>query len=302
MSPTSCSIVIVSYNTKPLTLACLDSVHRSAGVSIQTIVVDNASGDGSADAIAFSYPGVCLLRNRENVGFARAVNQGLDRATSPVVLLLNSDAILEERTVAKLVEVLEARPEIGAVGPWVVSPDGAPQHHCASREHSLPRQLLWHFRLTPGRPYLAEEIGPHGTRRTERLSGAALAVRRDVIDRVGVLDERFFLYFEDADWVLRIRRAGFLAGCVTEARVTHAMGASARANPLMRMMRSVHSVRSELAYFAKHHGPARTLLLRAGILVSSGLRAVSLDAFRALLGERYRLLADLRAIGTCLHP
>ncbi|HJS73373.1 MAG TPA: glycosyltransferase family 2 protein [Vicinamibacteria bacterium] len=299
----SCSIVIVSFNTRPLTLACLDSVHRSAGVSIQTIVVDNASEDGSADAIEGSHPGVRLLRNRENLGFARAVNQGLACATSSVVLLLNSDAILEEGTVSKLVEVLEAHSEIGAVGPWVVSPHGALQHHCASREHSLAGQLLWHFRLSPGKPYLAEEIGPHGTRRTERLSGAALAVRRNVIDRVGLLDERFFLYFEDADWVLRIRRAGFLAGCVTEARVTHAMGASARANPLMRLMRSVHSVRSELAYFEKHHGPWRTFLLRTGILVSSGLRAVSLDAIRALLpGERYRLVADLRAIGTCLHP
>jgi GT2 family glycosyltransferase len=299
----SCSVVIVSFNTRPLTLACLDAVHRSAGVSIQAIVVDNASEDGSADAIARSHPGVRLLRNVENLGFARAANQGLGCVTSPVILLLNSDAIVEEDAVAKLVEVLETRSEIGAVGPWVVSGDGTPQHHCASKEHSLQERLLWHFRLESPKPHLAEAIGPHGTRRTERLSGAALAVRRDVIDRVGLLDERFFLYFEDADWVLRIRRAGFLAGCVTESRVTHAMGASARATPLTQSMRSVHSVRSELAYFEKHYGRGRTLLLRAGILVSSGLRAVSLDAIRAFLpNERYRLLADLRAMGICLHP
>jgi N-acetylglucosaminyl-diphospho-decaprenol L-rhamnosyltransferase len=296
----NCSVVIVSFNTKSLTLACLDSVmNRSAGVSIQAIVVDNASEDGSADAVEGVYPGVLVLRNRENLGFARAVNQALERATSPIVLLLNSDAVVEEGTVSKLAEVLQTRPEIGAVGPWIVSPDGTPQHHCAAKELSLPGQLLWHFRLLPARPHLAERIGPHGTMRTERLSGAALAVRRDVIDRVGLLDERFFLFFEDADWVLRIRRSGFLAGCVTEARVTHAMGASARANPLMR---SVHGIKSELAYFRKHQGRLRTLLLRAGIFLSSGLRAVSLDAMRALRpSERYRLLSDLEAMRSCFH-
>ena len=186
-----------------------------------------------------------------NVGFARAVNQALSCATSPVILLLNPDAVVEEGTVSKLVEVLQNRPEIGAVGPWIVSPDGTPQHHCAGSELSLLGQLLWHFRLAADKPRLAEEIGPHGTRRTERLSGAALAVRREVIDRVGPLDERFFLFFEDADWVLRIRRSGFLVGCVTAARVTHVMGASSGASPLMR---SVHGIESELAYFRKHQG------------------------------------------------
>jgi GT2 family glycosyltransferase len=199
------------------------------------------------------------------------VNQALERATSKVVLLLNSDATVEEGTIPKLVEVLETRPEIGAVGPWIVSVDGTPQHHCAARELSLSERLLWHFRLVSGRTHLAEDIGPHGTRRTERLSGAALAVRRNVIDRIGPLDERFFLFFEDADWVLRIRRAGFLAGCVTAARVTHALGASGLSGP---NTRSAHSVRSELAYFRKHHGRWRTLLLRAGILLSSRLRAM----------------------------
>ncbi len=186
------------------------------------------------------------------------------------------------------------------MGPWIVSPDGTPQHHCAGSELSLLGQLLWHFRLAADKPRLAEEIGPHGTRRTARLSGAALAVRREVIDRVGPLDERFFLFFEDADWVLRIRRSGFLVGCVTGARVTHVMGASSGASPLMR---SVHGIESELAYFRKHQGAFRTLLLRAGILFSSGLRAVSLDAMRALRpSERYRLRADLRAMRACLHP
>lgn len=297
----NCSVVIVSFNTKSTTLACLDALmKRSSGVSIQAVVVDNASEDGSAGAIAAAFPDVRVLRNLRNVGFARAVNQAFEYATSSIILLLNPDAIVEEGAVSKLLDVLRARAEIGAVGPWILSPDGTLQHHCAAKELSVRGQLLWHFRMSAVKPHLEEVIGPHGTQRTERLSGAALAVRRDVIERVGPLDERFFLFFEDADWVLRIRRAGFLAGCVTEARVTHAMGASGRANPLMR---SVHGVESELAYFRKHRGALQTFVLRAGIFLSSGLRAVSLDALRALRpGERYRLLADLRVMRACLTP
>jgi GT2 family glycosyltransferase len=200
----------------------------------------------------------------------------------------------------KLLEVLALDPRLGAVGPMILSPDGAPQHHCASRQLSLARQLAWHFRFPTGQLFLSEVVGPHGARRTERLSGAAIAVRCEVVREVGLLDERFFMYYEDADWVLRIRRAGYIVACVTDARVIHQSGASAEQDPLAR---SDHAIESELAYFAKHEGSVSTLLLRAGILVTSALRAVSLDAVLALSrDQRHRLLADFRAIRSCLRP
>jgi hypothetical protein len=296
-----CSVIIVSYNTRSLTLQCLDGLMaRSKGVALQAIIVDNASEDGSADAIAAAFPGVDVLRNRQNCGFARAVNQACERATGRVLFLLNPDATVEEGTVEKLLEVLSVDPRLGAVGPMVLSPDGVPQHHCASRQISLARQLAWHFRFPTSRLFLGEVVGPHGARRTERLSGAAIAVRREVVREVGLLDERFFMYYEDADWVLRIRRAGYIVACVTDARVIHESGASARQDPLARSDRAIES---ELAYFAKHEGPVKTLLLRAGILVTSALRAVSLDAVLALRRDRrHRLLADLRAMRSCLLP
>src|SRR5207248_687052 len=158
---------------------------------------------------------VQLVRNQNNVGFARAVNEGLARAGGRNVFLLNPDAVVEPGTVARLVDVLDSSPRIGAVGGFVVSRDGVPEPHCASREISLPRQIAWRLGVPTKSLFLGAPCGPHGARETERLSGAALAVSRKVLDQIGPLDERYFLYYEDADWVLRIRQAGYLVACAT---------------------------------------------------------------------------------------
>ena len=294
-----CTVILVSFNTREVLLRSLKELHGdTSGRSLEVIVVDNASEDGSAEATATAFPSVRRIENSENVGFARAVNQALREAVGRHVLLLNPDAFVEPSTIARLLDVLDSSPSIGAVGPIVVSPDGTSQHHCASRELSLAGQLGWHFRLPFTRLHLGEQVGPHGARATERLSGAALAVRRDVIETVGFLDERFFLYYEDADWVIRIREAGFAVACVTEARVTHLLGASSQKDPVSC---SMHAIDSELLYFEKHKGRLQTLVLSIGILVSTGLRAISLDAFRALRSwDRQRLRADLQAMKSCL--
>jgi N-acetylglucosaminyl-diphospho-decaprenol L-rhamnosyltransferase len=297
------SVLIVSYNTRVRTLACIHSVStQSAGVDVEIIVIDNASRDGSADAIATSHPGVTLIRSSENLGFARAVNLGLQRATGRTIFLLNPDAIIESGTLRKLIDVLESEPRLGAVGPMVVSESGDPDPHCASAEITLARRLAWHFRLPKmgARLHLGATCGQHGARETEGLSGAALALRRTTLDEIGPMDERFFLYFEDADWVLRIRRAGYRIACVTEARVVHAQGSASKADPVSR---SRHALSSELAFFLKHQGAVETLLLRIGIAANAVLRALTLDALRALRREeRYRLLADLETFRRCVTP
>jgi GT2 family glycosyltransferase len=296
-----CSVIIVSFNTRGPTLDCIRSVRESSRqLATEIIVVDNDSGDGSADAIAAAHPDVVLVRNRENIGFARAVNDGLGRARGRIVLLLNPDTLVAPDAIAKLVDVLDASPQLGAVGPLVVSPDGTPDPHCAARRLTVARRLAWHFRLPTHGPslHLGSACGPHGARKTERLSGAALAVRRELVDRIGPLDERFFLYFEDADWIVRIQQDGYNVACVTEASVVHAQGSSSRADPVAR---SKHALSSELAYFAKHEGASAALVLRAGIAVNSLLRALTVDAVRALRRqERYRLVADLQTLRTCV--
>ncbi len=217
-----------------------------------------------------------------------------------MLLLLNPDAVVEDSTINKLLEVLDSSPEVGAVGPLVLSPDGTAQIHCAGREVTLLGQLFWHFRVARGRLHLGDPCGPHGARETQRLSGAALGVRREVLERVGLLDERFFMYFEDADWVLRIRRGGYRIACVTAAHVNHWEGSSAKSDP---MARSVRALDSELAYFAKYKGPLANIVLRLGIAASAALRAITLDALRCLrASERHRLFADLRAFMRCFSP
>jgi GT2 family glycosyltransferase len=282
-------------------MSCIQSVERGArNLRLEIWVVDNASTDGSADAVTTAFPNVKVVANQDNLGFARAVNQVLPSASGRMLLLLNPDAVVEGSAIQKLLEVLDSSPEVGAVGPLVLSPDGIAQYHCASREITLLGQLFWHFRIARGRLHLGVPCGPHGARETERLSGAALGVRREVLERVGLLDERFFMYFEDADWALRIRREGYKIACVMAAHVTHAEGSSARSDP---MARSVRALDSELAYFAKNKGTLANIVLRLGIAASTALRAITFDALRALRsGERYRLFADLRAFVRCLSP
>jgi GT2 family glycosyltransferase len=298
-----CSVVIVSYNTRELTLKCLGSLHHeSFDLDLEVIVVDNASADGSADAIARLHPEAVLIRNRENLGFARAVNLGLARTRGRTLMLLNPDAVVEPGTLRKLIDVLDSSPQLGAVGPLIVSEGGAPDPHCASRQITLGWSLAWHFRLPAPRErlYLGATCGPHGARATERLSGAALAVRRDVVERVGKMDEQFFLYYEDADWIERMLQAGYRVACVTEARVVHAQGSSSKADPVAR---SHHALASELAFFAKHRGRAATLVLRIGIAANAALRALTLDAVRARRPEeRYRLVADIQTLLRCVTP
>jgi GT2 family glycosyltransferase len=296
-----CSIITVSYNTQTLTLKCIDSVLTgAAGLDVEVIVVDNASTDGSPDKITMIHPEIQLIRNGENLGFARAVNQALRRATAPIVMLLNPDAIVEPGAVRRLVEVFDASPRLGAVGPLVLSEKGDPDPHCASRELTLARRLAWHFRIPSlgSRLHLGRPCGPHGTRETEGLSGAALALRRSVIEEIGPMDERFFLYFEDADWVLRVRRAGYQVACVTEARVIHEQGSSTRSDPVARAR---FALASEFAFFTKHKGRFVALMLRLGIAINAGLRALTLDAVRALdPRERYRLRADIQTLKMCM--
>ncbi len=294
-----CTVILVSYNTRELLLSSLRALGRDrSGRSLEVIVVDNASEDGSAEAAAKAFPRARRILNSENLGFARAVNQALREAAGRYVLLLNPDAILEPSTLGRLLDVLDRNPGLGAVGPLIASPDGARQHHCAARELSLAGQLAWHFRLPFTRYHLGESAGPHGARATERLSGAALAVRRDVIEAIGLLDERFFLFYEDADWTVRMRKAGFAVACVTEARVTHVLGASSRCDPVSR---SRHAIDSELLYFSKHKGKIQTAVLSIGILVSTVLRALCLDIFRALRARSTnRLRADFQAMRSCL--
>jgi GT2 family glycosyltransferase len=255
------SIVVVSYNTRDLTLTALASAFRSVEASnlvYQVLVVDNASPDGSADAVRQAFPQVTLIANDENRGFAAASNQGLTASAGRHVVLLNPDTEVLDDALAQLVRFLDACPTAGACGPSLQYPDGGFQHN-AFRFPGLAQTFLdffpLHWRIMesrlngryPRRLYDRGQPFP-----IDHPLGACLMVRRAAIDQVGPLDEGYFMYSEEIDWCRRMKRAGWGITCVPEARVVHHAGQATRQ---FRDAMFVALWRSRLRYFDKYHGP-----------------------------------------------
>ncbi|MCS6815904.1 MAG: glycosyltransferase family 2 protein [Blastocatellia bacterium] len=287
------SIVIVSYNTRELTERCLRSLFAfTRDLPIEVIVVDNASEDGTARRVREEFPDIQLVENTTNVGFARACNQGLRRARGRYLMLLNSDTELCADVLGPLLRRLDAHPEVGAAGPRLIYPDGRTQHYSAARAKSLLGTLAQYS--IPRRreiPLYLKPLDPSGSfYETESISGAAMIVRREVLETVGLLDEGFFLYGEDADWIARMRRAGYKVACAPDLILLHHHGASSRQDE---QRREIEAVKSNLRYFAKHGGRWHVLLFRLGLALILILRMLSLDLARALFrGNRTRLRRD----------
>ena len=249
------SIVIVSWNVSDLLAACLVSVRRTLPPDLATrteiLVVDNASHDGSGAMVRKRFPGVRLLENRENAGFARACNQGIAAGQGEFVLLLNPDCEVFPGAVALLVEFLKEHGDAVAAGPRLVGPDGALQPSC-TRLPTLPRELCNLFHL----PFARDDMTRWPTsapRRVDVLQGACLLLRRRVLDRVGLFDEDYFLYSEEVDLCDRIHRAGNHIFWVPAARVLHHGSASTRqaADPMFRRL-----YEGKVLFFRKRRGRA----------------------------------------------
>jgi GT2 family glycosyltransferase len=267
---TPLSVLIVSWNTRELTLAALRSFLPASGVELEVIVVDNASADGSADAIAAELPAVRLIRNDRNVGFAGGVNIGLKAARHPLVLLLNPDTRVLGDALARLVDYADAHPEAGILGPRVLNEDGSLQ---ASRFRfpSLLNQVLsatYLYQLFPRSAFFnRERLGGRETdaaEPVEAVSGCCFLIRRALLDEVGVLDENFFMYAEEVDLCYRAWQAGYEVHYAPVGEIVHLGGGASR---LASQRNFLEYRRSMLRFFRKHRGAAATQAARALLLV-----------------------------------
>jgi N-acetylglucosaminyl-diphospho-decaprenol L-rhamnosyltransferase len=256
------SAVVVSFNTRAHLLRCLESL-PAAALPLETVVVDNASADGSADAVAARFPAVRLLRNAENVGFGRASNQGIALARAPYVLLLNSDAEVRPGAVEAMAALLDRRPRVGAVGPRTVGADGTVQVSFGPPLTPLgewrQRRLV---RGVRGRdPGALARAGALAAVEHEPawLSASCLMARREALAEVGGFDEAFFLYEEDVDLCRRLAQTGWGLVFTPTAEVVHHLGRSME-QAAERARLEYH--RSHLLYYRKHNGPLATALLR----------------------------------------
>ncbi|HEY3067281.1 MAG TPA: glycosyltransferase family 2 protein [Methylomirabilota bacterium] len=296
--PLDLSVIVVSYNTRQHLARCLRALPAATtGTECEVIVVDNASRDGSADVVRREFPSVTLIANRDNVGFARACNAGLEGAGGRFLLLLNSDAVPTPGSVSALVRFARAYPRAGAIGPRLRTADGRTARSC----FHFPSLVRPYLNVGVVRRLAGDRFGlpyewNHPCLRdggvVDWLSGACLLLRREALAATGALDERYFMYFEDTDLCRRLWRAGWQVVFWPSVDVLHEGGASGRGHE---GRLSVEHRRSALIYFATHH---------AGF-VSGGVRAITVTAalVRAVQSlwhrrrERLRLEATIMGLG-----
>lgn len=273
------SVIIVNYNSGELLKRCLNSLRCFlTGVSHEICVVDNTSSDGSVPLAQREFPHVRWIVNPSNLGFAAALNLGLRATSGRYILWLNPDAELLNSGMAELIRYLDQNPSVGILGPLLVNPDGSRQLSC--RSFPSYRTALFHryallTRLFPGNPYSRQYL--HSGRYSETIhdvdwvSGACLLHRREVAERLGGLDERFFMYCEDVDFCLRARRAGWTTQHHPGARVLHYIGVSSR-HAAVRMIAERH--RSLWRYYRKHFhpNPLKDLAVGPAIAARCGLQ------------------------------
>lgn len=207
------SVIIVTYNSRSVLGPCLDSLKRqSLSRSTEVIVVDNASTDGTPAFVTDSHPWVDLHAGAENVGFSSGVNAGMRAARGKYFLILNPDTIVREDAIANLFDFMEATPDAGIVGPKLVFHDGNLQYSCRRFYNwrvLLLRRTFFGKIFQNSRAvsdHLMMDFDHDSTRKVDWLLGAAMMVRREAVQSVGAMDERFFLYFEDVDWCYRMKR------------------------------------------------------------------------------------------------
>jgi GT2 family glycosyltransferase len=254
---TALAIIIVSYNARVDLERCLDSLHQPPPqLTHEIVVVDNQSGDGSAQA-ARGWPDVRVIEVGSNAGFARANNIGLRASSSASVLLLNSDTIVPAGAIDRLVAELDRDPDVAIVGPRLV--DGSGRAELSFGRMIGPLTELRQKRLVRS---AAVDRLTRERRYPDWVSGACLLVRRADAEAVGGLDERFFMYTEDVDFCAAVRARGRRVLFTPEVEIVHVRGRSAAAAPAAT---SAAYRRSQVAFYEKHHprwAPVLRLYLR----------------------------------------
>lgn len=252
------SVIIVSWNAKEHLQNCLRSLNDpGCKYTQEVIVVDNASTDGTVDLVEEQFPEVKLIKNSGNLGFARANNIGIRASSSRYVCLINSDVIVLENCIEKLIDFLDQHPNIGLAGPRILNPDRTLQPNCRHFPtiwNNLCQTLGLNY-LFPKSAFFSEPFMKYWAhdeiRKVDVITGSFWIVRREALEKVGLLDEDFFIYGEDIDWCKRFHNAGWDVVFYPESKAIH-FGAASAANAPTRFY--IEMQKSDLHYWEKYHG------------------------------------------------
>lgn len=271
------SIIIVNWNTRVLLNRCLQLVYQTVKrLDFELIVVDNASTDDSLPMLRRDYPQVRLIENRENVGFARANNQAAAIAQGRYLLLLNTDTFVHEGTVETLVEHMEQHPDTGAAGCRLFYEDGTLQRSCSAFPTISTElwQSLWLDRLFPKHPVFGKYMMTYWDldrlQEVDCVLGACMLIRTEVVKKIGLFDEQFFMYSEEVDFCYRLKQAGWKVRFVPEATAIHIWGGSTYKVPTETFLRLY---KSRVVFFRKHYGRLVTALYKLILFFSSAVRS-----------------------------
>ncbi len=262
------SIIILNYKTKGLVKQCIRNVKvATANLNYEIIVVDNGSNDGIEDMMKENFAEIKFIQTGKNSGFAAGNNIGIKEAQGKYIMLLNPDVTVLNGSIEKMVNFIENNPEAGLVGPRLINPDGTYQISC--RTFQTPKLIL--YRRTPLglMPFAKEQLVKHlmldfnhqENREVDWLMGACMLVRKSALDKVDLLDERFFFYVEDMDWCRRFWMNGYKVYYIAEAEMVHLFERASetdiwgffRINKMARW-----HISSWLKYFAKYLGVKNT--------------------------------------------
>lgn len=270
------TISIVSHNNRELLRGCLESIYSSGaalGLEFETVVVINVPGDGSADMVRSKYPAARVMENKAPLGFAANHNNALRGARGRHIALLNDDTVAAPGCFAALVKFLDAHPDAGVAGPRTLNKDGTLQQSCYRRP---TLSVLFYDALFISSIFARSPVfggykrWAHDTvREVGYVIGACMIIPGEIFERVGPLDERFFLYFEEADFCERARAAGYRVYFVPDASITHHGGASiSRLGPAE--IDHFHS--SMDLYYQKHFGRAAVAAVHALNVLGASMR------------------------------
>jgi GT2 family glycosyltransferase len=256
---------------------CLESIDQELdnlpSKDVEIIVVDNASTDDTVVVIRERFPNICVIENTKNVGFAGANNQAIRHSHGKYVLLLNPDTQVRSGALKTLLEFMDGEPKVGLAGAQLLNPDNSLQTSSYPAP-TLARELwrLFHFdKIYPYGIYQMNKWSRTEPRPVETLLGACILARREVLEKIGLLDESYFMYSEEIDLCLRARKAGWPIYWVPEAKIVHYGGQSTQQ---VATEMFVHLYRSKLSYFNKHHGRVSAIAYKLIIFMATLSRLI----------------------------
>lgn len=284
------SVIIVSFNVKGLLNQCLHSLlHHDQEISLEIIIIDNNSTDGTSQMISEEFievRNISYIRNHKNLGFAKANNQAIKYCKGDYILFLNPDTIVKERTIRSLVEYLESHPDVGIVSPKIFSPQGKLCLSCGKKLniYSTLIELSGLYKFLPS-------LGKHRfanwdydqTKDVDWVSGVCFLTRKSVLEKVRGFDEVFFMYAEDVDLCLRVKDVGYRVVFNPNAEIIH-YGGQSRQRLIVKSLEANYKAR--IYYIHKYYGSLQAKILKLFLIILSVIK-IMVAIILLLLNKKY---------------